>query len=160
MSGVQSWAVGVCFTVAAAAVLQYLAPGGVMQRMVKLILGAFVLYGIMMPLISLVPQLQNGLQDYIDTGQGASAVDLSDTVQEQMYTAASSGIQSVVAVELAKKNVHCENVALIMDRNPDNSISISKVLVTVSSAAMSQDVLEQHLSGVLGLKTEVTIYDG
>lgn len=160
MSGVQSWAVGVCFTVVAAAVLQYLAPGGAMQRMVKLILGAFVLYGIMMPLISLVPQLQNGLQDYIDTGQGASAVDLSDTVQEQMYTAASSGIQSVVAVELAKKNVHCENVALIMDRNPDNSISISKVLVTVSSAAMSQDVLEQHLSGVLGLKTEVTIYDG
>ena len=50
--------------------------------------------------------------------------------------------------------MNCENVELIMDTNEDNSISISKVLVTVSRATMSQDVLEQQLNGVLGLQTE------
>lgn len=88
------------------------------------------------------------------------SVDLTDTVNSQIHTAASSGIQNIVTVELAKKGVNCENVELIMDTNEDNSISISKVLVTVSRATMSQDVLEQQLNGVLGLQTEVTIHGG
>ena len=129
MSGVQSWAISVCFTVIAASILQYLSPNGAMERV-------------------------------IDTEQPNQSVDLTDTVNSQIHTAASSGIQSIVTVELAKKGVNCENVELIMDTNEDNSISISKVLVTVSGATMSQDVLEQQLNSVLGLQTEVTIHGG
>ena len=160
MSGVQSWAISVCFTVIAASILQYISPNGAMERVMKLVLGAFVLYGIMMPIISLVPQISNGFDAYIDVEQPNPSVDLTDTVNSQIHTAASSGIQNIVTVELAKKGVNCENVELIMDTNEDNSISISKVLVTVSRATMSQDVLEQQLNGVLGLQTEVTIHGG
>ena len=148
MSGVQSWAISVCFTVIAASILQYISPNGAMERVMKLVLGAFVLYGIMMPIISLVPQISNGFDAYIDVEQPNPSVDLTDTVNSQIHTAASSGIQNIVTVEL------------IMDTNEDNSISISKVLVTVSRATMSQDVLEQQLNGVLGLQTEVTIHGG
>ena len=140
MSGVQSWAISVCFTVIAASILQYISPNGAMERVMKLVLGAFVLYGIMMPIISLVPQISNGFDAYIDVEQPNPSVDLTDTVNSQIHTAASSGIQNIVTVELAKKGVNCENVELIMDTNEDNSISISKVLVTVSGATMSQDV--------------------
>lgn len=160
MGSFQAWAIGVCFTVIAASILQYLSPNGAMERVMKLVLSAFVLYGIMMPIISLVPQLSNGFNAYIDTEQSRQTVDLSDTVNSQIYTAANSGIKNIVTVELAKKGVNCENVELIMDTNEDNSISISKVLVTVSGATTSSGVLEQQLDGVLGLKTEVTIHDG
>ena len=44
MSGVQSWAISVCFTVIAASILQYISPNGAMERVMKLVLGAFVLY--------------------------------------------------------------------------------------------------------------------
>ena len=125
MSGVQSWAISVCFTVIAASILQYISPNGAMERVMKLVLGAFVLYGIMMPIISLVPQISNGFDAYIDVEQPNPSVDLTDTVNSQIHTAASS-----------------------------------KVLVTVSRATMSQDVLEQQLNGVLGLQTEVTIHGG
>ena len=43
MSGVQSWAISVCFTVIAASILQYISPNGAMERVMKLVLGAFVL---------------------------------------------------------------------------------------------------------------------
>ena len=66
MSGVQSWAISVCFTVIAASILQYISPNGAMERVMKLVLGAFVLYGIMMPIISLVQQISNGFDAYID----------------------------------------------------------------------------------------------
>lgn len=160
MGGFQAWAASVCFTVIAASILQFLSPNGAMERVMKLILGAFVLYGILMPIIGLASQISNGFDIYIDTEQNSSTVDLSDTVNQQIYTAASSGIRNIVTVELAKKNIECENVEVIMDTNEDNSISISKVLVTVSKAAVSSEVLEQQLDGVLGLKTEVTIHGG
>ena len=126
----------------------------------KLVLGAFVLYGIMLPLISLVPQISSGINGYVNTEQSALSADLTDTVNSQIHTAANSSIQSIVTVELMKKGVVCENVELIMDMNEDNSISISKVQVTVSSAVMSQKMLEQQLSSVLGLQTEVIIHGG
>ncbi len=160
MSSVQAWAIGVCFTVMAASVLQYLSPNGAMERVIKLVLGAFVLYGIMLPLVSLVPQISSGINGYVNTEQSAPSADLTDTVNSQIHTAANSSIQSIVTVELMKKGVVCENVELIMDMNEDNSISISKVQVTVSSAVMSQKMLEQQLSSVLGLQTEVIIHGG
>lgn len=160
MGGFQSWAISVCFTVIAAAILQYISPNGAMERVMKLVLSAFVLYGIMMPIISLVPQISSGFNGFIDMEQSKQTVDLTDTVNSQIHTAASSGIKNIVTVELAKKGVNCKNVELIMDTNRDNSISISKVLVTVSGATMSSGVLEQQLDGVLGLKTEVTIHGG
>lgn len=160
MGGFQSWAVSVCFTVIAASVLQYISPNGAMERVMKLVLSAFVLYGILMPIIGLVSQLENSFNTYIDAEQTMQTVDLSNTVNKQIYTAASSGIQNIVTVELAKKSIKCENVEVIMDTNEDNSISITKVLVTVSGAAVSPEVLEQQLDGVLGLKTEVKIHGG
>ena len=95
MSGVQSWAAGVCFTVIAASILQYISPNGAMERVMKLVLGAFVLYGIMMPVISLVPQISNGFDSYIDMNRSNPSVDLTDTVNNQIYTAAGSGIQNI-----------------------------------------------------------------
>ena len=98
MSGVQSWAISVCFTVIAASILQYISPNGAMERVMKLVLGAFVLYGIMMPIISLVPQISNGFDAYIDTEHPNQSVDLTDTVNSQIHTAASSGLQNIVTV--------------------------------------------------------------
>lgn len=95
MSGVQSWAISVCFTVIAASILQYISPNGAMERVMKLVLGAFVLYGIMMPIISLVPQISNGFDAYIDTEHPNQSVDLTDTVNSQIHTAASAGIQNI-----------------------------------------------------------------
>ena len=83
MSGVQSWAISVCFTVIAASILQYISPNGAMERVMKLVLGAFVLYGIMMPIISLVPQISNGFDAYIDTEQPNQSVDLTDVYKRQ-----------------------------------------------------------------------------
>ena len=82
MSGVQSWAISVCFTVIAASILQYISPNGAMERVMKLVLGAFVLYGIMMPIISLVPQISNGFDAYIDVEQPNPSVD-SDRYGQQ-----------------------------------------------------------------------------
>jgi len=160
MGGFQTWAVGVCFTVIAASVLQYLSPNGAMERVMKLVLGAFVLYGILMPLIVLLPQISNEFDTYMDTAQTNQTIDFSDTVNRQIYTAANNSIQNVVTVELSKKSIDCKNVEIIMDTNEDDSISISKVLVTVSRADVSPEVLEQYLDGVLWFKTEVTVHGG
>lgn len=159
MESVQAWAAGVCFTVTAAALLQYLSPNGAMERVMKLVLGAFVLCGVLLPILTLLPQLANGFDVSVDNTQ-VTSIDLTDTVDSQIYTAAQAGVQNVVTTALVQAGITCKNVALVMDKNDDGSISISKVLVTVSGVSASQAVIEQQLSSILGLQTEVIIDAG
>ena len=74
----------------------------------KLVLGAFVLYGIMMPIISLVPQISNGFDAYIDVEQPNPSVDLTDTVNSQFTLLQAAGYKNIVTVEPKKKGVNCE----------------------------------------------------
>ena len=57
MGAVREWSAAICLAALAAALLQGLAPSGAMERMVKLVLGAFVLCALAMPLKNLGMQL-------------------------------------------------------------------------------------------------------
>ena len=79
--------------VIAASILQYLSPNGAMERVMKLVLGAFVLYGIMNADYQVrFAKSADGFDVYIDTEQPNHLFDLnSRLVNSQIHTAASSG---------------------------------------------------------------------
>ena len=67
----------------------------------------------------------------------------------------------MVAGELYKMGIKCENVDLMMDTNEDSSIVINKVAVTLPAEYANRCAeAEAGLEKVLGLKTEVTAYGG
>ena len=57
MGAVREWSAAICLVALAAALLQGLVPNGSMERMVKLVLGAFVLCAMAMPLKNLGVQI-------------------------------------------------------------------------------------------------------
>ena len=159
MNDVKTWATVICLVTLISALMQYLVPDGSMGRMMKLVLGVFVICGIVLPLSKIVPQISVNLQDVASSVQGTQT--FKNTVDQQIYSAANTGIQNVVITELATMNIKCENVAVMMDTKANSSISISKVVVTVPIQYSSQCIeIAAHLENVLGLKTEVTVHDG
>lgn len=159
MNDVKTWATVICLVTLISALMQYLVPDGSMGKMMKLVLGVFVICGIVLPLSKIVPQISVNLQDATSSAQGTET--FKNTVDQQIYSAANSGIQNVVITELAAMNIKCENVAVMMDTKASSSISISKVVVTVPIQYSSQCIeIASHLETVLGLKTEVTVHDG
>ena len=96
-------------------------------------------------------------------GSEAPGVDttLQSSVEDQMKGAARASITSLVAAELQRMQVPCKNVDITMDTTEDNSIVISKVVVTLPGEyAGSCENVRLRLTELLGLQTEVYADDG
>lgn len=157
MDRVQQWALGICLTVLVNAIVQYMIPKGSMERMLRLVIGAIVLCGLLLPLTQL-SQLDWQLEE-----PAAARYDydgFSDEVERQIFQQAERNIQQVVIAELEKNGYRWKNVSVRMDTNQDGSIVIEQVVVTLDKDTLvHKDELMARLEKNLGLKTEV-VWDG
>ena len=87
--------------------------------MLRFVLGAFLLCGILLPVGKGLPDLEFDVQASASVSQDEQQ--FKDAVDRQFYEAARNGISSVVAGELYKMGIKCENVDLMMDTNEDSS---------------------------------------
>lgn len=156
MNGIKEWAAVVCIVTLVAALMQYLVPDGSMAKMMKMLLGVFVICGIILPLSNTIPKISLELQSSSNSNQDTQS--FKNSVDQQIYTAANTGIQNIVINELNLMNMNCENVQVLMDTKADNSISISKVVVSIPSQYANQVAeIAARLEKVMGLKTEVIV---
>jgi Stage III sporulation protein AF (Spore_III_AF). len=154
MSAVKEWSAAICIAVLAAALLQNLVPNGSMERMIRFVIGAFVICVLIQPVASIVPQIDFNLQE---PAQGSTPTHLQETVNTQLSDAAQQSIRNMVTAELGRIGIKCENVSVIMDTHEDGSISINKVVVTLAKGyGASCDTAAGQLEKVTGLKMEVT----
>lgn len=155
MSAVRAWSLAICMAALAASLMQYLLPGGSMERMAKFVTGAFFLCVLVAPIANIAPQLSALFQQQV---QAEPDERLSSTVEEQIQSAAQRSIRNLVAAELNKIQINCKNVSVIMDTDETSSIVINKVIVVLASGEEANIVrAQEHLSSVLGLQTEVTV---
>jgi len=158
MNSVKEWSTAICMAALAAAMLQSLVPNGSMERMVKFVIGAFVICALIQPLSKIVPQINVDLQE---TTKKPANSQLANTVKNQMSTAAQDSIKNLVITELNNLNIKCKNVNAIMDTNEDGSISINKVVVILAKGYDGDcNKAADHLEKTLGLKMEVIADDG
>ena len=158
MNSVKEWSSAICMAAIAAAMLQSLVPNGSMERMVKFVIGAFVILALIQPISKIVPQINVDLQE--NTKSSANS-QLEGTVKNQMSDAAQDSIKNLVITELNNLNIKCKNVNAIMDTNEDGSISINKVVVILAKGYDGEcKKASDHLEKTLGLKMEVTADGG
>ncbi|MCY1714226.1 stage III sporulation protein AF [Caproiciproducens galactitolivorans] len=153
MNAVREWSAAICLAALVATLLQSLVPGGSMERMVRFVVGAFMICAIIVPLAKIAPQI--GTKFQTDAPSRANS-QLEGTVDKQISEAAQASIKNLVITELNNIGVKCKNVRVFMDTNEDGSISINKVVVTLAKGYSSDcEKASAHLKKVLGLKMEV-----
>lgn len=153
MSAIQNWSIVICLAALIAALFQSLTPDGAMERMMKFVIGAFIIAALITPLTSTIPQLSLDLLE----GQEAlqeNNTEFSSKVDQQLMDASQASITNLVTAELGRINIKCKNVSVDMDTNEDGSIVINQIHVKIISGNCGK--AQQHLQEVLGLKTEVT----
>ena len=80
MNAVRTWSLAICFAVLAVAVLQYLAPPGSMEKMIRYVTGAFLVCAMAFSLKSVLPKIP--LAFSIPTQYGAES-EFSSFVESQ-----------------------------------------------------------------------------
>lgn len=154
MNAVREWSAAICMAVLAAAMLQNLVPNGSMERMIRFVIGAFVICALIVPVSQIVPQVSLDLQQ---PSQSQPDSQLQNTVEDQISSAAQDSIYNLVVAELSRIDIKCENVAAIMDTHEDGSISINKVVVKLAKGYGSEcRKASDYLQKELGIKTEVS----
>ncbi|MBW7573466.1 stage III sporulation protein AF [Caproiciproducens faecalis] len=154
MNAVREWSAAICMAALVAAMLQGLVPNGSMERMVKFVIGAFVICALIVPLAKIAPKISMSFQE--DAGSPANS-QLEKTVEKQYSAAAQESITNLVVTELNNINIKCKNVNVIMDTNEDGSISINKVVVILAKGYGADcEKASAQLEKTLGLKMEVS----
>lgn len=154
MNAVKEWSAVICMAALIAAMLQNLVPSGSMQRMVKFVIGVFIICVLIVPLKKITPIIQLDIDEDTNSINNSQ---LKNTVDNQYSLAVKESITNLVMTELNSINIKCKNVNVIMDTNEDKRISINKVVVNLAKGYGSEcKKAQNHLEKVLGLKTEVT----
>ncbi|MDD5952892.1 MAG: stage III sporulation protein AF [Oscillospiraceae bacterium] len=159
MSQVQQWAGALCLLVLISTVIQYVLPSGAMARSMKLVLGGFLVLGMIVPLVELV---QSSDWD-ISLGQSAKASEelLLEEANGQILRQAQRNVEGVVAQTLSSMGIFPENITVEMDTDEDKSIVIEKVVVGIGFSDRAQgEHIRETLETTLGVKAEVVINGG
>lgn len=158
MNVVREWSTAICMAALVAAILQSLIPNGSMERMVKFVIGAFVICALIVPITKIIPIIKINLQETTSVNDSPN---LKGTVEKQLHSAAQDSITNLVNTELNNIDIKCKNVNVIMDTNDDGSISINKVVVILAKGYGGEtQKASAHLEKTLGIKTEVTADEG
>ncbi len=147
MDGIQGWAAALCVAAIGCALMQMLAPKDGLGRIFKLMLGAFFLCCMGMPL------LQMGSITSLDVGSLPSDVTnelLQEKVDAQLRRQVESAVVKLAETALANRDVEAEKIAVTMDTSEDGGIYIQQVTIYLDKqnkpkALAVQQVLEQQL---------------
>ena len=153
MNAVRTWLLAICFAVLAVAVLQYLAPPGSMEKMIRYVTGAFLVCAMAFSLKSVLPKIP--LAFSIPTQYGAES-EFSSFVESQEITAAQESVERLAETEINKMGISCKNIHADMDKQEDGSIGINRIEITLASGYEGYGArVESYLSETLGVPVEV-----
>ncbi len=158
MGEVQQWAWSLCLLILISTILQYVMPGGTMQRSMKLVLGGFVVLGMIQPAASLAQSADWSVSIAVDD---TTAEHYLEQANDRILSQARANVSAVIAEKLTQLGVQAENITVEMDTDADNCIVIDKAVIGLhASDADKAEQLRQAVWSSLGIQTEVVINGG
>lgn len=146
----------ICLVSIVCTLLEILFPQGKMEKIFKVVLGAFMLCALLIPLKNTLKSInfdakknENFIKDEYK---------LKSTVDKQVKTSAKEKLQATIEKILAAKGVKPEKINIFMDTSADNSISIKKIEVFLPKGDENSLVnVKNELEKILELKVDVAL---
>ena len=159
MDAVASWAIAICICAAAGLLLELMAPNGAMDKILRFVLGAFMLCAVLFPAGNMVQGINRQLQS-IDFDSSTSTR-FSEKVEEQSQQVAKTSVISLVEACIEKTGAEAEKIELTMDSGEDGRISIILVTVSVKPEYKEQQLkIKASIEEELGLDAKIKIVEG
>lgn len=158
MSQVQQWAGALCILILISAIIQYIIPSGVMERSMRLVLGGFVVLGLILPITDLV---KNADWDISIPENPAVEEACTEQANERILALAQNNVEALIAETLQEMHIHAKKIAVKMDSDEDNCIVIEKAWIVLElSDAERLAETEEKIWSVLGIRAEVVLDGG
>ena len=154
MDEVRMWAAAVCLTVLAAALLRMVCPEGNFSRLMRVILGAFVLCALIQP----VSALAGADWGKVDSEPVmAQAESYAQQAQERSEEIMGSSLENLIRTELARAEIPVEKISVLVDTGEDESIRIKQIQICLSR---KEDIERARTLLEESLEMETEVYAG
>lgn len=155
MADIRQWSAVLCICAVICAIIEIMAPGGNMDKILKTVLSGFVLCALIVPLKNIDLSLDFSIQYDRELPVQEETQQL---LQEQTITLAQHKIKLLVQAELDKINVVPENIEIFTDNSDISSISIITIEVTVKENYSNKaEMIKSCIEQALGLNVTVNI---
>ena len=157
MHSVIQWATVVCLAAVVGAMVELVTPSGRMEKMVRFVLGAFMICAIITPLTGTAFKITFDFSD--SSPQNQERIEsFEEQLDRQTLQVAANNIKALAQEALAEEGITPQKIEVFMDTSDKNSISITNLAVSLDQSQEASRVkARQILESKLGLVTEVTI---
>lgn len=160
MDAVKVWCFSVCVALVIGAVVSMIVPSIDKQKIMRLVISAFILAGIISPMLTVVKEInisfeaqdyEEYLADIDDTEQEKTLIlTLEDTVAKSLFP--------LVKKQLDNLNINEEFGIKVALSKEKEGITVDKVNISLSDLHMiDQDALENELKESLGLPISIDV---
>lgn len=157
MNTVKEWTTFICLSAIAGGMIEIIAPSDKMEKIIKFVLGAFMMCIIAIPFSKLCGDISYDFSNY--RWEKTKAYEYESKLDGQLETLVSQKISSLVDSTLKNADINYKKVDVIMDKSEDNSISIIKInLFFDKSDIIHSDKAKNLIEEKLGLETNCLIY--
>ncbi len=154
MNSVQSWISVICISAIACTMLEFMTPDGRMEKIVRLVFGAFMVIAIISPLIDTVSNIDISINNKKSILKSEN--NFSDKIYEQSLDVAGKNIRKVVMDELKVMDIKSKKIDVIMDKQDKDCISISKVKIYIDNMKpVEKEEVRKRLKDKLDIDIEV-----
>ena len=155
MNAVYQWATVVCLAAIVGAMIELVTPVGRMEKMVRFVLGAFMICAIITPFTSTAIKITFDLPTESSIRQ-EDASSFQQELNQQVLKVAAENIRALAVEELGKEQIIPQKIEVNMDTSDKESISIINVVVYLEESQKenrwkAQQVLEDGLGLPIGI---------
>lgn len=153
MNSVKSWVVMLCLISVFVTLTELIMPNGKMEKVIRLVLGTFMVCAIISPISSLIRNVDFDFRDI------ASEVSVYEQkTDEDALNMAKANIRDLVTKLLEQNGIKPQRIEINMDKNEMGSIDITKITVYLfgsdrANATKAQGVIKDNFN----IETEVKV---
>lgn len=153
MSDVKEWAAIICFAALACTIIEMISPAGKMEKMVRFVMGAFMICAMLQPIIN-ITKLRFDFN--INSRKKCEIHGYKKQLEDQTVSIAAENLKSLIINELDIIKIKPRKIQIFMDRNNTSSISISKIIIKLDKKNLDrQEEVKDLLNKKFNLQVEI-----
>ncbi len=158
MEAVKVWGFAMCTAVVIGSVTTMIVPSIEKQRVMKLVISAFVLAGVISPLLNVIDEIDFSVQALEQDAISSSQIQLDDKALDELEDNVSQALFPIIQEEFTKMNISNEFGITTELEQEQEGISVKNVNITIEDLHMiEKENVRLILEKNLGLEVNIDI---
>ncbi len=153
MSGIGTVALTVCCASLICSLLSNFVNDSSLKRVLNLVLGAFVVCSLILPVKTAVSDFRQDVDSEIEYSQGYATPD--EAYNQRIVAQTRENLENTLEAILNQNGIYPNKTEIILSVNSDNSIIISRICIYIDESSLQTDLINELILQGFGIMPNI-----